>query len=80
MLKKPKKYKKYVPPPIPYVSPEEAEELERRLRSQINTWGVYPRESKETRRVSSDGRPGINWQRKIVETLLPKRHKRHKQT
>lgn len=75
MVKKPKKY---VPPPIPDVSPEEAEELERKLRSHINMWGVYPRDSIAKQSVLHDGRPGINWQKEIVETLLPQnpRHKK----
>ena len=78
MFKKRKKYKPYVPPPVPEISPEEAGALEKKLRGQINMWGVYPRDSTVKQSTLNDGRPGINWQKRIIETFLPKRPVRNK--
>ena len=73
-MAKSKRYKPYVPPPLPIVSDEEARALERQLRTQINTWGLYPRdpeETDETHPLLRKVRPGFNWQKKITEALLP---------
>ena len=66
MDKKPKKYRKYVPPPVPDVSPEEAKRLEESLRSQIDS-ASYLQEEK-------DGlKERVPW---LYALLFPKRRKK----
>ncbi len=68
-MDKKRKYKPYIPPPVPEVSPEHAQLLEKSLRDQIDS-ANYLQEEKE----------GLKERAPWLYTLLfdPRRHKKLK--